>query len=121
MSTKQITARKSQTKPGKAALAATVQRLAAEAMPAAPAAPAAAPQAVALRGGQAITSFKLTGKPYRVAAPHNQQWWQTMVAAVNAGNGQAAVAPLLPSASNTQGVPAAFIGYVIRRGYATAV
>jgi hypothetical protein len=81
---------------------------------AAPAAPAA-PATVALRGGLAIAQVKLTGKQYRVGAAHNQGWWQLVQAGVQAGNGTAAVASLVKA-----GVPATFVGYVVRRGYAAA-
>jgi hypothetical protein len=89
--------------------------------PAAPAAPVAAPAApapavVPLRGGLAIASVKLTGKAYRVGAPHNQAWWQQCQSAVAAGNGQASVAALVQA-----GVPAIFVGYVVRRGYMASV
>jgi len=71
---------------------------------------------VALRGGLAIQSVKLTGKPYQVGAPHNARWWQACQAQVTAGNGQTTVAALL-----TASVPAPFIGYMVRRGYMAAV
>jgi hypothetical protein len=85
-------------------------------LPAAPAAPA--PATVALRGGAAVAQVALTGKPYRTAAPHNQQWWQAVTQAATPG--PAAVAPLLPSPTNANGVPAHFIGYCLRRGYLQA-
>lgn len=107
--------------------------------PAKPAAPAQAPNAmqamatvlptlaaqpapaktVALRGGQAIATVKLSGTPYRVAAPHNQVWWAALCAQLAAG--PQPVAPLLQTPANPQGVPAAFVGYMVRRGYLLAV
>lgn len=78
--------------------------------PAAAPAPAAAPQAVALRGGPAITLVALTGKQYRVGCSHNSAWWQQVQAAC--ASGPAPVATLLAA-----GVPAPFVGYTVRRGY----
>lgn len=80
--------------------------------------PAAAPATVALRGGAAVAQVVLTGKPYRTAAPHNQQWWRTITTAAAAG--PAAVAALAVSPSNPQGVPLHFVGYCLRRGYLAA-
>jgi hypothetical protein len=82
----------------------------------APAAPAAKPETVALRGGQAVAQVTLTGKAYRTAAPHNVQWWKTVTEKC-AGDKPAAVADMLVSKDNPQGVPAHFIGYALRRGY----
>lgn len=81
--------------------------------------PAAAPApTVALRGGAAVAKVVLTAKPYRTAAPHNQQWWKAITTA--AAGGPANVAALVVSQSNPQGVPAHFIGYCLRRGYLAA-
>jgi hypothetical protein len=81
-----------------------------------PAAQAAAPatpaKAVALRGGQAIATVRLTTKAYRTGCQHNAGWWATVQAQVAAGNGVAPVAGLLAAA-----VPAPFVGYCVRRGY----
>lgn len=89
------------------------------------AAPAAAPVApkpatVALRGGAAVAQVKLSGKQYRTAAPHNQQWWKTLSEA-GAGDKSVAVADVVVSQAKPQGVPAHFIGYCLRRGYLTEV
>lgn len=81
----------------------------------APVAPPAAPVVVPVRGGLAIASVKLTGKQYRVAAQQNQGWWTQVQAGVAAGKGTAAVADLVKA-----GVPAPFVGYVVRRGYLVA-
>lgn len=82
--------------------------------------PAAQPaKTVALRGGQAVTTVKLSGANYRTAAPHNQVWWNALCAALK--DGPQAVAPLLATPANPQGVPAAFVGYAIRRGYLQSV
>lgn len=80
-----------------------------------PAAPAAKPVAVALRGGAAITTVKLTGKNYRVGAAHNKDWWDQCCAAIAKGKGTAPVADMIKG-----GVPAIFVGYVVRRGYLAA-
>lgn len=88
-----------------------------ETLPAAPVAPA--PQTIALRGGLAITNVKLTGAVYRVGAPHNAIWWQYLAKELAAG--PQPVAGLLFSQANPNGAPAAFIGYVVRRGYLAAV
>lgn len=80
--------------------------------------PAAAPATVALRGGAAVAQVVLTGKAYRTAAPHNQQWWKAITAAAAAG--PAAVAALAVSPTNPQGVPLHFVGYCLRRGYLAA-
>lgn len=88
---------------------------------AAPAAPAqAAPQpAVAVRGGLVFTTVALVpGKVYRTKAPHNVAWWQQIATAC--AKGPAQVAPLLVSQANPQGVPVAFFGYCVRRGYLQA-
>lgn len=74
-----------------------------------------APVTVALRGGLAIASVKLTGKPYRCGAAHNTAWWAQCTQAVATGGGQAQVAALVAA-----GVPAIFVGYVVRRGYMQA-
>lgn len=88
------------------ALASMAATLAAVAQP-----PVQAP-VVAVRGGLAIASVKLTGKPYRVGCTHNANWWQQCTQAVAQGNGQASVQALVQA-----GVPAIFVGYVVRRGY----
>jgi hypothetical protein len=58
----------------------------------------------------------LGGKPYRVAAPHNQAWWATVQAEIVAGGGTASVQALVKA-----GVPAIMVGYLVRRGYCKAV
>lgn len=75
----------------------------------------AANKVVALRGGAAVGKVKLTDKTYRTAAPHNVQWWATITKAC--AKGPATVADMLVSEKNPQGVPAAFVGYAMRRGY----
>lgn len=74
-----------------------------------------APQTVALRGGLAIASVVLTGKPYRVAAPHNVAWFATIGKLAAASGGTASVQAIVAA-----GVPAPFVGYVVRRGYLAA-
>lgn len=98
-------------KPAAQPLAALVAAVTAQPAPAAP----AKPVTVALRGGAAISTVKLTGKAYRVGAAHNKAWWDQCTAAVAAGNGTAAVADMIKA-----GVPAIFVGYVVRRGYMVA-
>ena len=78
-------------------------------------APAPAAAAVALRGGLAVVAVAL-GKPYRVQAGHNLQWLTQVQQAVAAGGGSASVQALLAA-----GVPAPFVGYMVRRGYAVPV
>ena len=90
-----------------AALAALAATLAAAPVPVQP-----APQAVALRGGLAITAVRLTGKPYRVSAPHNVAWWATL-AQVLAQHGGTAPVPAVVKA----GLPATHVAYLVRRGY----
>ena len=90
-----------------AALAALAATLAAAPVPVQP-----APQAVALRGGLAITAVRLTGKPYRVTAPHNVAWWATL-AQVLAQHGGTAPVPAVVKA----GLPATHVAYLVRRGY----
>lgn len=80
----------------------------------------AGPVTVALRGGQAVANIKLSGKAYRVGAPHNQEWWKKLEAAL-AGKDSVAVGPLLLSDNNQQGVPRNFVAYTLRRGYLVAV
>ena len=75
----------------------------------------AAPVAVALRGGLAVVAVA-PGKPYRVQAGHNADWLKQVQAAWAAGTGRAQVADLLKI-----GVPAPFVGYMVRRGYAVPV
>lgn len=97
--------------PAKAPKAAPVQA-------AAPATPAPAP-AVAVRGGLVFTTVALVaGKQYRTKAPHNVAWWQQIATAC--AKGPAQVAPLLASPTNPSGVPVAFFGYCVRRGYLQA-
>jgi len=79
---------------------------------AAPAAPA--PAVVALRGGLVVGAVQVGTKPYRVAAAHNAAWWQAIGACCAANGGKATVAQL---AAQPYGVPANFVGYVLRRGY----
>ena len=75
----------------------------------------APPASVALRGRLPFTAIALANKPYRVGASHNAGWWQQCTQAIAAGQGQATVATLVQA-----GVPAIFVGYVVRRGYAVA-
>ena len=81
---------------------------------------AAAPApAVAVRGGLVFTTVALVaGKQYRTKAPHNVAWWQQIATAC--AKGPAQVAPLLASPTNPSGVPVAFFGYCVRRGYLQA-
>lgn len=98
------------------ALASVVQGLASTMQAGLPTPATPAPVTVALRGGLAIAQVKLAGKPYRVGAPHNNQWWQAVQATIAAGNGVATVQAL-----QAAGVPNPFIGYTVRRGYLQAV
>lgn len=83
------------------------------------AAPAAPAPAVAVRGGLVFTTVALVaGKQYRTKAPHNVAWWQQIATAC--AKGPAQVAPLLASPTNPAGVPVAFFGYCVRRGYLQA-
>lgn len=79
--------------------------------------PKAAPKVVALRGGPAVATVKLTGVAYRVQALHNVAWWDTVCKAIAAGGGTAAVTDLVAK----ENVPAIMVGYLIRRGYLAAV
>jgi hypothetical protein len=74
------------------------------------AAPAAALQAVALRGGPALTSVVLTTKPYKATAKHNVAWWAAITQ--QCAGGPASVAQLVAA-----GVPTHFIGYTYRNGH----
>ena len=76
------------------------------------------PVTVALRGGLAIASVALTGKPYRVTAAHNVAWWEQVTQAIKAGNGTASVAHLCTQLQPP--VPAIMVGYLVRRGYLKA-
>lgn len=80
-------------------------------------APVAAPavKTIALRGGQAVASVKLTGKQYRVGAKHNQDWWA--IVTKHATTDKPAPVQALIAAN----VPATFIGYTLRRGYLASV
>lgn len=75
---------------------------------------APAPVAVALRGGLAVVALA-PGKPYRVQAGHNLTWLQQVQAAWASGGQVATVQGLVAA-----GVPAPFVGYMVRRGYAIA-
>lgn len=101
-----------------------VKSVKAQAMPTAVTLPAtvavvAKPVTVALRGGPAITSIKLSGTVYRTGAVHNKAWFELVQAALK--DGAAPVAPLVGSGTDGKTVPSHFIGYCIRRGYLTAV
>lgn len=76
--------------------------------------PASKAPVVAVRGGLAIQAVKLTGVQYRVGCSHNATWWQQCQAL--AAGGSATVQALVQA-----GVPAAFVGYVVRRGYMVPV
>lgn len=83
------------------------------------AAPAAVkPVTVALRGGAAVKTIKLSGTAYRTGAAHNASWWKTLQGKL-AGGAQP-VAPLIGDGSNST-VPAHFISYTLRRGYLQSV
>jgi len=76
---------------------------------------------VALRGGVAISHVVLGSQVYRTKAPHNQAWWATIQAGIAAaGSSGLAVAPLLQTPANPQGIPAPFFGYCVRRNYLAA-
>lgn len=96
------------------ALAAAAKTLAA----ATPAPAPAKPATVALRGGPAVTTIKLTGNPYRTGAVHNAAWWKTL--SDKLAKGPQPVAPLLGDGTNGT-VPAHFVGYALRRGYLASV
>jgi hypothetical protein len=87
--------------------------------------PASAPtpaKTVALRGGAAVARVRLSGKPYRTAAPHNQNWWKAISeACTKAGDAGAPVADMLAAQDRPNGVPAHFVGYALRRGYLAEV
>lgn len=70
------------------------------------------PAVVALRGGPAISTVTLTGKPYRVTAPHNADWWAKLNATIATAGGTAQVKTLVEA-----GIPATHVGYLVRRGY----
>lgn len=57
-----------------------------------------------------------TGRIYRPEAPLNVGWWATIKQALAVKPAGASVAQLV-----ADGVPAEFIGYVVRRGYLTEV
>jgi len=128
MSKQTTTTQAAATKPAPAAKRAGKQKQApapVAAPQAATPAPVAAPQAatpapaVAVRGGLVFTTVALVpGKVYRTKAPHNVAWWQQIATACQKGPAQ--VAPLLVSQTNPQGVPVAFLGYCVRRGYLQA-
>lgn len=90
-------------------LAAMAVTLAAAAQPA----PATSAQVVPVRGGLAIAKVKLTGKPYRVSAPHNLAWWETLGKLVQATEG--GVVPVADCVK--AGLPVTHVGYLVRRGY----
>ena len=111
---KQTTTQAAAKQAAKAPKAAT-----AKAPKAAPVQAAAPAPAVAVRGGVVFTTVALVaGKVYRTKAPHNVAWWQQIATAC--AKGPAQVAPLLASPTNPSGVPVAFFGYCVRRGYLQA-
>lgn len=97
--------------------------------------PAPAPAPVAKRQpGIVAVALNPAAKPYRSSAAHTSANWQTLCAAIKAGNGVALVDPLLPKTkedqeaakrhtANGEGrwVPDHFVAYVVRRGYLLAV
>ena len=112
--TTQAAAKQAAKQAAKAPKAAT-----AKAPKAAPVQAAAPAPAVAVRGGLVFTTVALVaGKVYRTKAPHNVAWWQQIATAC--AKGPAQVAPLLASPTNPSGVPVAFFGYCVRRGYLQA-
>lgn len=62
-----------------------------------------------------VQAVALANKPYKVAAGHNAAWWAQVTAAIGQGNGRAAVQALTAA-----GVPPAFVGYSVRRGWLVA-
>lgn len=82
-----------------------------------PAQAAAKPAQVALRGGIQVAAVAMGSKPYRTTAPHNVAWFSAITQAIKAGNGSAAVQPLLATQANPNGVPAHFFGYCLRHNY----
>ena len=78
---------------------------------AAPTAPAKAQVAKAPKN--AALRVVMGTKPYRVACPHNNAWWQAVTAAL--AGGPATVAQVVQA-----GVPSHFVGYVVRKGYLVA-
>jgi len=85
-----------------------------------PTQPATLPQVaptVALRGGLAISHVVLGAQAYRTKAPHNLAWWATITTAMQQAGGPLAIAPLVQTQQNPQGIPAPFFGYCVRRGY----
>ena len=142
MSTKQIPTTKAATKaatkapttkaatkapssPAKAPQAATPMPT-----PAAPVVPSMAPAKPASvpRGLPVAVRLNPASKGYRTTAPHCLQRWQALLAAMQAGNGVAQVAPLVGACTqgaaahnyNGPGVPGHFVGYALRRGYIVA-
>ena len=98
--------------------------------PAAPVVPTMAPAkpATAPRGLPVAVKANPASKGYRTTAPHCQQRWQALLAAMQAGGGVAQVAPLVAACTqgaaahnyNGPGVPGHFVGYCLRRGYIVA-
>lgn len=93
---------------------ATTNKPAAKAAPATAKAAPAAPVVIVQPSGRLPVAVLPTGAVYRVGCAHNKAWWETMCAAM--AQGKPAQVPALVAA----GVPPAFIGYVVRRGYAKA-
>lgn len=110
-----------QTAPSKAVVTKPQSALASAAavLSAAPVAPPVVAKTVALRGGQAVANIKLSGTAYRTAAPHNAVMWSYLQAQL--AKGPVAVATVLQTTANPQGVPGHFVGYALRRGYLQAV
>lgn len=98
--------------------------------PAAPVVPSMAPAKPAStpRGLPVAVRINPASKGYRTTAPHCLQRWQALLAAMQAGNGVAQVAPLVGACTqgaaahnyNGPGVPGHFVGYALRRGYIVA-
>lgn len=84
-----------------------------KATPAAPAPVVAAPVVAVTR--LQVQAVALANKPYKVAAGHNAAWWKQVTDAIGAGKGRAAVQALTAA-----GVPPAFVGYSVRRGWLVA-
>lgn len=126
-------ARKAATKPSKGTTKPVAQATAAPSTmptPVAPVVPAMAPAkpASAPRGLPVAVRLNPASKGYRTTAPHCQQRWQALLAAMQAGGGVAPVAPLVGACTqgaaahnyNGPGVPGHFVGYCLRRGYIVA-
>lgn len=68
-----------------------------------------------LRDGTQVVTPK-SAQPYRVAAPHNAEWWEKVTTHCKTHHGQATVKSLTDA-----GVPGIFVSYCLRRKWLIAV